>query len=171
MTKSHWALATIAVSATLATTIMLTATAGAAASTGRPNRTMTLYGTALTLPNDGFVDVDHSGQPSGGDVFLDADVLRDSAHQQVGIDRGTCTLIRVDQPVTDTSTAENHCVVTAELNDGAVTFQGIEHITNGSVDCAITGGTGRYDGATGSVLVTLHDNGESSTLTFHFLEP
>jgi hypothetical protein len=154
----------IALTAAAAATTTIAATA--ASSSASPSHTLTLYGTARTLPNDGFVDVDHNQQFSGGDEFLMADVLRDRAHRQVGIDRGTCTVIRVQGTDPDTASAENSCIGTADLTDGSLTFQGIEYTSKNIVRCAVTGGTGRYDGASGWVLVTLHDGGDSSTLTF-----
>lgn len=154
----------------IAMTAIVTASTGAAAghATIAAARTMTLYGTALELPHDGIVDVGARGH-SVGDEMLIADTLRNRAHARVGIDRGTCTVIHVSEPITNKSTGENSCVGTMALADGTLTFQAIEYFTKSAVDAAVTGGTGRYLGASGEAHIVFGGGGASSTWTIRLV--
>ncbi len=140
-------------------------TVAALPSSGHAATTLTFHGVALRLPNDGFVDVDHNGQPTPGDEMIIADTLYDSTGKAVGYDRGTCTIIHVANPDPNAPAGETSCVGTAAVPGGQLTFQAIEKAQDDFVNVAVTGGTGSYTGRQGTLRVDLAQNG-TSTWTF-----
>jgi Dirigent-like protein len=73
----------------------------------------------------------------------------------VGFDSGVCTLTRVPEKFAEQTLG--NCVVTAVWKGGSLTVQGAVHFKNQqpeSAALAITGGTGRFNGATGTLDVT-----------------
>jgi hypothetical protein len=104
-----------------------------------------------------------ASDPSIGDVSVFQDQLL-KAGQVVGKDGGTCTITRVDLEATPP--LDIACQVTFDLPGGSVATQGLA--TNApEKHLVITGGTGRYLGATGeAVLTEFEDN--TGTVVFHF---
>jgi hypothetical protein len=85
------------------------------------------------------------GKPVQGDRFGFGDRV---SGDDTGYDRGVCTLVGKSQAL---------CTVTLRLSKGTISAQDI--ITNiegrsNKAPFAITGGTGAYDGARGTALVT-----------------
>ena len=77
----------------------------------------------------------------------------------VGHDAGVCTLTRIPEPHADQTLA--NCVVTAVWNNGSLTLQGVIAFKSqqpGSAEFAVTGGTGRFDGAAGTLGVSFTKN-------------
>jgi hypothetical protein len=78
----------------------------------------------------------------------------------VGHDAGLCTLTRIPQhqiPQQHANQALANCVVTAVWRNGSLTVQGIVGFKSqqpGSAVFAVTGGTGRFSGAAGTLGVT-----------------
>lgn len=113
-----------------------------------------------------FVDVDGSSGPSQGDEFvISGNLLRGST--TVGTYSQICTLTR-------TAPADEfdlQCAADLTLPQGQLTVQGRFTVTSagpGDIDLAITGGTGRYRTAHG----TIHGVNTSSTetqLTVHLI--
>lgn len=64
---------------------------------------------------------------------------------ETGVDRGVCTVIGRDEAT---------CIVQFRLSKGTLTAQGTGHEKDTNAPFAITGGTGAYDGARGTALVT-----------------
>lgn len=99
--------------------------------------------------------VNPGGAPAQGDRTVFRSILFDKDDkEQVGETNGTCTTTRVDNG------GAEECVVTYNLPGGQLTVQGMVFgiLTQGlptipppSFDNAITGGTGDYDRARGSV--------------------
>jgi hypothetical protein len=114
------------------------------------------------------VDVGTPG-PGPGDEFVFASVLRRrEGGAQIGTDGGVCTFVRLDQ---SSGTATAHCVATLSLEGGQITLQGLSTFslsatTNPPFDVAVTGGTGAYAGAGGSVHIE-EINESDSILTIH----
>ena len=101
--------------------------------------------------------------PSIGDVSVFQDELL-KAGKVVGKDGGTCTITKVD--LTATPPLDIACQVTFELPGGTVATQGLA--TNApEKHLVITGGTGRYLGATGEAVLTEFEN-NTGTVVFHF---
>jgi hypothetical protein len=101
------------------------------------------------------VDADGDGATSLGDYTVFHDILlRDG--QQVGDEGGTCPIVDIQQGLI-------HCTGTIRLPGGQLTFQGLT-TTAPTKLVAITGGTGRYQGAAGeATLVEFGD--DTGTLT------
>jgi hypothetical protein len=112
-----------------------------------------------------------------GDEFVFSDDLfakNDDNHRSdnhddaVGTDGGVCTIVRVADAGAEHGTAQ--CVVTLSLTDrGQITIQGLVDVTGGntpaSFDLAITGGTGDFADAGGTVTVEqVNDDREKITL-------
>ncbi|MFB7171004.1 hypothetical protein ACFCYM_09305 [Streptomyces sp. NPDC056254] len=94
--------------------------------------------------------VNPGGAPAQGDRTVFRSVLFDKDGQEVGETGGTCTTTRV------TNGGAEECVVTYVLPGGQLAVQGMVfgHLVPGpppSFDNAITGGTGKFDRARGSV--------------------
>jgi len=107
---------------------------------------------------DNYVDIGETGF-TVGDLLVFQDDLLDKAGAAAGIQGGTCT-ITAFLP----GGLQTHCVGTASLSDGQISFQGLA--TDAPVKLlAVTGGTGKYHAATGEVTLT-EDGDGTGTLTF-----
>jgi hypothetical protein len=101
-----------------------------------------------------------------GDRFIFSDDLFASkGGKSLGHDGGECTTVRVDG-------AESvvQCIITFSLPDGQITTQELHKLTNGNLTGtqpgAITGGTGKYRGASGEVSVEFLSNTEAYVTFF-----
>ena len=109
-----------------------------------------------------------AGKFSVGDrvVFSD-DLFTAKGGPQVGTDGGECTTVRV----TDAAAASGvlQCLVTFSLPGGQITTQALNTLTAGGFagaqTGAITGGTGRFRGATGQFTVEFLGAG-ATNITF-----
>jgi allene oxide cyclase-like protein len=91
--------------------------------------------------------------PSGfvGDQFVFSDDLYTNG-RIVGDDGGQCAITRFQSY----DEFDAHCVATLRLRGGQITVQGLITLSDGGGDrftVAITGGTGRYRGASGEMRV------------------
>jgi hypothetical protein len=125
-------LALVAIVAALGA-IAIQATAGSAAPTPK---SLHLVGTSLKKV--GFFP---KHKPVQGDRFGFGDKL---SGDDTGIDRGVCTIIG----------GKSLCTVQAQLSKGTVSLQGFITGKANNAPIAILGGTGAYDGASGTALVT-----------------
>jgi Dirigent-like protein len=82
----------------------------------------------------------------------------------VGHDAGVCTLTRIPQhqmPQQHANQTLANCVVTAVWNNGSLTVQGVVGFKSRQpepAEFAVTGGTGRFDGAAGTLGVSFTKN-------------
>jgi Dirigent-like protein len=82
----------------------------------------------------------------------------------VGHDAGVCTLTRIPQqhvPQKHANQTLANCVVTAVWNNGSLTVQGVVAFKSQQPESAVfavTGGTGRFDGAAGTLGVSFTKN-------------
>ena len=77
----------------------------------------------------------------------------------VGYDAGVCTLTRIPEQYAEQTLA--NCVVTAVFKGGSLAVQGVVRFKSQqpqSAVLAVTGGTGRFDGAAGTVAVSFTKN-------------
>jgi len=77
----------------------------------------------------------------------------------IGRDAGVCTLTRIPEPHADQTLAD--CVATVVLRRGSLTIQGVVSFRSRQPQpalLAVTGGTGRFDGAAGTVAVSFTKN-------------
>ncbi|WP_371616559.1 hypothetical protein [Streptomyces sp. NBC_00454] len=114
---------------------------------GGKHRVITLTG---QLAQQTRFPVNPGGAPAQGDRTVFHSILFDQDGKQVGDTGGTCTTTRVDNG------GAEECVVTYNLPTGQLSVQGtVFGILNPgpppSFDNAITGGTGEFSGARGSV--------------------
>jgi len=77
----------------------------------------------------------------------------------VGFDSGECTLTRLPEKYAEQTLG--NCVVTVTWKNGSLTVQGVVRFKKQEPQpaaLAVTGGTGRYDGAAGVVDVAFTEN-------------
>jgi hypothetical protein len=106
------------------------------------------------------LDLDHSGSDSVGDVnAFSADFY--AGDVKVGIDGGTCTLVR--------GPAIYHCVATNSFDKGQLTVMTLADFSQTAPGhFAITGGTGDYRGAHGEVTYVDNPDPQRDDVTFSF---
>lgn len=133
--------------ATLVTLLACTPVAAAATDTGSAQardkaRIITLRAVVQQLTR-----FPPTGEASQGDRVVVRSDLFDEADNKVGETHGTCTTTRGGPDEAE------QCVVTYTLPGGQLTVQGMyfNYIDQGPFDNAITGGTGKYEKARGSV--------------------
>jgi len=143
-------------------------TAGAAAAaprgTAAPDaRTLTVFAFDINNggPDPGFIPVPGTSRGSfaQGDELIVNDQLTlpklaGKGFPIIGHDSGVCTLTRL--PERDARQTYASCVVTAVVRGGSLTVQGILQFHGQQplpATLAVTGGTGRYAGAAGTVHV------------------
>jgi len=115
---------------------------------------MTLIEHATT---DATTDTGAAGD-SAGDILTFANDLYDAAdHKQVGTDQGYC--VRV------VAGSSYECTWTNQLAGGDIVVQGPFYDTKGST-LAITGGTGKYRDARGTMQLQSRANGTKYAFTF-----
>jgi hypothetical protein len=113
--------------------IAIQATAGSAAPAKK-----SLHLVATSLNKAGFFP---KGKPHSGDRFGFGDKL---SGDDTGFDRGVCTFIG----------GKSLCDVQANLSKGSVSLQGFVPGKATNLPIAILGGTGDYDGASGTAVIT-----------------
>src|SRR5262249_41502752 len=97
-----------------------------------------------------FVD-DGAAGPSLGDRIVFTSDLFTPSGQPAGRDGADCVVVRIDPSAPPELQQIVQCVVTVELQDGQITFQGLARGTSNIF--ALTGGTGAYRKARGEALV------------------
>ncbi|MFL5907686.1 MAG: hypothetical protein ACJ75Z_08835 [Solirubrobacterales bacterium] len=113
--------------------IAIQATAGSAAPAPK-----SLHLVATSLKKVGFFT---KGKPRQGDRFGFGDKL---SGDDTGFDRGVCTVIG----------GKSLCDVQAQLSKGTLSLQGFVPGKATNLPIAILGGTGAYDGASGTAVIT-----------------
>ncbi|MGW8765780.1 allene oxide cyclase barrel-like domain-containing protein [Streptomyces sp. NPDC055815] len=137
--------------ATLVTLLTCTSVAADAATdtdsaqAGSKARTITLRAEVKELTR-----IPATGDPAQGDRAIarsDLSLFDDPTHAKIGESHVACTTTRGGDDEAE------QCVATYVLPDGQLTVQGMyfNYLDQGPFDNAITGGTGRYDKARGSV--------------------
>jgi hypothetical protein len=122
------------------------ATGGSAQTTPK-----SLHLTAHSLKRVGFFP---KSKPRQGDRFGFGDTL---SGDDTGFDRGVCTIIG----------RRSLCDVQAQLSKGTLSLQGFVPGKASNLPIAILGGTGDYDGAGGTALVTdVNKNTTDVSITF-----
>lgn len=166
-TAARWA-AVIAAAAALAacgTPVVAAATPGGSA---RPVKTLTYYAFDINngTADPGFIPVPGTSPKAfaQGDELIINDQLT-TTHQVnggypiVGHDAGVCTLTRIPQKHAEQTLA--NCVVTAVWHNASLTVQGVVGFRSKQPEpavFAVTGGTGRFEGAAGTLGVSFTKN-------------
>lgn len=118
---------------------------GVAAAHGDRGKTLRLV---AVDPVEEFIDVGVPGLSLGDELVFSETLLKD--RRDVGMSGGVCTIVRGVPPY-DIVTVQ--CLVTLSLNRGQITLQGLFEVQGeddpGPFQLAITGGTGKFRGASG----------------------
>jgi hypothetical protein len=171
-TTARWA-AAITAAAALAACGAPVVPAAAAGGSAPGQKTLTYYAFDINngTTDPGFVPVPGTNPKvfAQGDELIINDQLT-TTHQAgggypiVGHDAGVCTLTRIPQqhlPQKHANQTLANCVVTAVWNNGSLTVQGVVAFKSRQPESAVfavTGGTGRFDGAAGTLGVTFTKN-------------
>jgi hypothetical protein len=153
MTPTTRAGAALAIAAIAAISIIASSSAALAA--GHPKRDTLRYGVRF---NDVALDLGATG-PSLGDLQMLNDTLVDDAGTDVGHDGGVCTVTSLDPP-------ETNCAITFSLPGGQISTQFLNSPPPRKV-APITGGTKRYRGARGQLVLMEHRD-QTGTAVFRF---
>jgi hypothetical protein len=113
-----------------------------------------------TNTQEAFVDVGKPGFSLGDSFVFTSKLTRRG--KKVGRAGGVCT-------ITSTKREESQCVATARLRRGQITVQGLLAGEPEVFEFAITGGTGHYEGAEGT-LVVRQLSATKERLTFHLID-
>jgi hypothetical protein len=118
---------------------------GVAAAHGDRGKTLRLVAVDAT---EEFVDVGVPGPSLGDEIVFSETLLKD--RRDVGRSGGVCTITRGVPPY---DIVDLQCVVTLRVRGGQITLQGLNEVQGeddpGPFRLAITGGTGKYRGASG----------------------
>ena len=130
----------IRLSLTLSATAAAVATAAVLATTGSAQTPpTTLHLVSTTQKNIGFFP---KGAPRQGDRLGFGDKI---TGDDTGYDRAVCTVVGGKRLL---------CTIQVQLSKGTLSVQGLIPQKSTNEPVAITGGTGAYDGARGTALVT-----------------
>jgi hypothetical protein len=105
-----------------------------------------LHFVSTSQKNAGFMP---KGAPHLGDRLGFGDRI---SGDDTGFDRGVCTIVGRPQIL---------CTIQVQLSKGTLTVQGMLPQRANKTPVAVTGGTGAYNGARGTALVTDHANGQT----------
>jgi hypothetical protein len=133
---------------------------------------MTVYAFSINGSDGGFVAAPGTNpqQLSQGDEYIINDQLTvnrkvKGGYPIIGHDSGTCTFTRIVNPHDGLAS----CSATAVLKRGSLTVQGVVEIDSSggprASDLAITGGTGEYAGARGTLRLRVAGQHEIFTIT------
>jgi hypothetical protein len=128
----------VALIAAAATTSLVTAAVIAAVGSAQAPTTVSLHLISKSQKGIGFGG---NGRPRQGDRFGFGDKV---TGDDTGTDRGECTFIGT----------QALCTVVVRLSKGTLTGTGLLSERSTNAPFPITGGTGAYDGARGTVLIT-----------------
>jgi hypothetical protein len=101
------------------------------------------------------IDLGATGFSLGDEQVFSDDLYDKKGGTKLGSDGGACTIVRVTDAKTGSGTAQ--CTVTLSLADGQIATQGLVTFVGNEppppFDFAITGGTGAFKDARGTVTV------------------
>jgi hypothetical protein len=141
------------------------ASAATNGSTGEHHRTQVFRVFEQTVKSE-FVNVGAPAFSLGDQQVFSSDLLRHRGGSKLGTDGGACTAVRILGP----DSGVFQCVVTAAFSRGQITTQALVEFADGQtpppLDIATTGGTGKFEGASGHVNVKELSETES-ILTFY----
>jgi hypothetical protein len=166
-TAARWA-AVIAAAAALAACGTPVVAAAAPGGSARPVKALTYYAFDINngTADPGFIPVPGTSPKAfaqGGELIINDQLT--TTHQVnggypiVGHDAGVCTLTRIPQKHAEQTLA--NCVVTAVWHNGSLTVQGVVGFKSQQPEpavFAVTGGTGRFEGAAGTLGVSFTNN-------------
>jgi hypothetical protein len=172
-TTARWA-AAITAAAALAARGTPVVAAAAAGGSAPGQKTLTYYAFDINngTTDPGFIPAPGTNPKvfAQGDELIINDQLTttrqvNGGYPIVGHDAGVCTLTRIPEKHADQTLA--NCVVTAVWNKASLTVQGTVAFKSRQPEpavFAVTGGTGRFDGAAGTLGVTFTKNFKTLTI-------
>lgn len=120
--------------------------------------TIRLYATIAQLE---LIDLSDPGFNLGDESVFSDDLWTHRNGRRLGFDGGTCTVTRVEDAATQTGKVL--CRVTFSLAHGQISTQTLVPVAHAALSGthteAITGGTGRYRGASGQATLKFLDSG------------
>jgi hypothetical protein len=138
---------------------VLAATLAAPAAASHHGRTIRYLS---TNPNNTDIDLGEPGLSAGDVQAFTNDAVRNG--KRIGYEAGECRIVLLDAP-----RLVAHCHSTLVLTHGTLTSQGVfeEDMSEGpkGLTCAITGGTGRFRGASGEGVGVFVANTDDVTVT------
>jgi hypothetical protein len=143
--------------AALTVAMAVTLTTGVASANGGGDRTRKVSVWTETV-QDNFLDLGDPGVTLGDRFIFSDDVSRTRGGDVIGSTGGECTVVRVDEEFYDSTV---QCLVTVWLRGGQITVQGLLSESDERATLAVTGGTGRYKGASGQVKVRFFSDTEA----------
>lgn len=173
-TAARWA-AVIAAAAALAACATPGAATAAPGSSAGAGKKLTYYAFDINhgTADPGFIPAPGTNPKAfaqGDEVIINDQLTTtrkvNGGYPIVGRDAGVCTLTRIPQKYSEQTLA--NCVVTAVWNNGSLTVQGVIGFRSRqpqSAVLAVTGGTGRFDGAAGTVGVSFSKDFKVLTFT------
>jgi hypothetical protein len=129
------------------------------AASGRPTKRTVVLHAHSQVSNAHLVDNAPTGR-SAGDQLVFTERLRDSRGRTIGSDAATCTVL---------FDARSLCTGVYSLRGGQVMVQLVQPGPTGTYRQAITGGTGRYARAGGTVTVDQRSSGDRFTFRIRVL--
>ena len=147
---------------TLLLSLPLLATASSAHDDERDARRETTIRVIERAVDFSFIDLGAPGPSVGDRVTLTSDLF-DPDGRKVGRDGGECVIVRIDTSAPEDAQQVVQCLITTQLPQGQLTFQGLGQGTRNFF--AITGGTGAYRAARGQALVVDTIPGQEASIT------
>jgi hypothetical protein len=150
------------VAAVLVATVGLVSIASASSSSNRTASSRTKTIQVLQSGSGVFttVDVGPADESIGDYVVINTPLLHPTSHQQVGLESAVCTAIEAPP-------GREQCVTTASFPAGDITFQGVFVFEPPKpFVLAITGGTGAYRTAHGTVTFSFPQQGGDLLIVF-----
>ena len=150
---------------TISVTVLAAALAavviGSGLASGRGGPTSITLHLTSKLEHASYVDNAPQGR-SAGDVLIFTEKLLDAHGHTVGSDAASCTYLFDRRSL---------CSGAYALAKGRIMVQLVQPGPTGAYTQAITGGTGRYAGATGTVKVDQHPGADQFTFRIRLLAP
>ena len=160
--RRRWAAASAVAAAlvacgTVGASAATAASASAAGSAGASTLTLYAFDINNGTADPGFIPAPGSNPKAfaqGDELIINDQVTTThkvgGGYPIIGRDAGVCTLTRIPEPHADQTLAD--CVATVVLRRGSLTIQGVVSFRSRQPQpalLAVTGGTGRFDGAAG----------------------
>jgi hypothetical protein len=156
-------IAVVALIGTVGAVSLASASSGPTATSDKDRKTKTIHVIQTNEAVFTNIDVGAAGDSPGDYVVITGLLARPASSQRVGSVNAVCTLMQV------TDEFPSQCVATASFRQGDITVQGMFLSVTGAPNVlAVTGGTGAYKTAHGTVTATILEDG-ATDLVFRLI--
>jgi hypothetical protein len=156
-------IAAVALIGTVGAMSLASASSGQTATSDKDRKTKTIHVIQTNEAVFTNIDVGATGDSPGDYVVITGPLVRPATSQRVGSVNAVCTLMQV------TDEFPSQCVATASFRQGDITAQGVFLSVPGAPNVlAVTGGTGAYKTAHGTVTATILEDG-ATDLVFRLI--